>query len=292
MRVLLLALCVSLLPAQDFRATLNGTVQDSSGAAVPKAKVEARNVETGVVIKAETVDNGEFSVPFLQPGTYTASAESTGFKKTVRDNIILRAGQALAVDLVLQPGTTSEQVTVTDETPLLETEKSDRGTVLDNAKVTELPPLSRNPMMLSVLVPGVIYKGCSTRPFDQSCIDSWSINGGFAGQSSYLLDGAPNTALAGNNNVAVVPEPEALQEVRIQTSAFDAQFGNSGSGVMSFTIKSGTNDIHGSTYFYDKSGRWAANNFQNNKNNVKKGASTVQQPGFVVGGPIYIPNPA
>ena len=289
MRALLLVVFVSLLPAQSFRATLNGTVQDSSGGSVSKAKVEVRNVDTGVVIKAETVDNGEFSIPFLQPGTYTASAESAGFKKTVRDGIILRAGQALAVDLVLQPGAITESVTVSTETPLLETEKSDRGTVLDNAKVTELPPLSRNPLMLSVLVPGVISIVGSNRPFDQSSTDQWSINGGFKSQTSFLLDGAPNTALAGNNYVAIVPEPEAIQEVRIQTSAFDAQYGNSGSGIISFTIKSGTNDIHGSGYFYDKSGRWAANNFQNNKNNVKKGASTVQQPGFVVGGPMYIP---
>ena len=289
MKFSLLLAFVATLSAQDFRATLNGTVLDSSGASVPKAKIEVTNTATGVVYKGETLDNGEFTVPFLQPGTYSASAEAPGFKKTLRDDITLRAGQSFGITLTLQPGEITEQITVTEETPLLETEKSDRGTVLDNAKVTELAPASRNPLMLSVLVPGVISIVGSNRVFDQSSIDQWSINGGFKSQSSFLLDGAPNTALAGNNYIAVVPEPEALQEVRIQTAAYDAQYGNSGSGIVSFTLKSGTNDLHGSAYYYDKSGRWAANNFQNNKNNVKKGGSTVQQPGFVVGGPAYIP---
>ena len=285
---MLLSFC-AVLPAQDFRATLNGTVLDTSAGAVPKARIEVTNTATGVVTKAETLENGEFSVPFLPPRTYTATAESPGFKKTVRANIILRAGQAFAITLTMQPGQVTEQITIQAETPLLETEKADRGTVIDSAKITELPPVSRDPLMLSVLVAGVVSHVGSNRPFDNGSIDQWTVNGGFQGQSSFLLDGAPNTALAGNNAIAVVPEPEAIQEFRLQTNSYDAQYGNSGSGIFSFTLKSGGNDLHGSVYYYDKSGRWAANNFQNNKAGVRKGASTVQQPGFVVGGPAYLP---
>ena len=280
----------ALVAAQDFRATLNGTVVDSSGAAIPKARIEVKNTATGVIAKAETLGNGEFSVPFLQPGTYAVSVEAAGFKKLIRDGVQLGAGQSFGVDLRLEPGEVSQSVMITAATPLLETEKADRGTVLDNAKVTELPPISRDPLMLGVLVAGVGFRGTSTRPFDNNGgNDSWSVNGGFAGQSAFLLDGAPNMGLAGNNSIALIPEPEAVQEVRIQTNSYDAQYGSFGSGVFSFTLKSGTNDLHGSAYMYDKSGRWAANNFQNNKNGIKKGASTVQQPGFVVGGPVWLP---
>src|SRR5271157_702670 len=115
MKFFLLLAFAATLSAQDFRATLNGTVLDSSGASVPKAKVEVANAATGAVYKAETLDNGEFSVPFLQPGTYSASAEAPGFKKTLRDNIILLAGQTFGITLTLQPGQITEQITVTEE---------------------------------------------------------------------------------------------------------------------------------------------------------------------------------
>jgi len=195
-RLLWLLAFRALLPAQDFRATLNGTVLDSSGAVVPKAQVEVRNVETGEVRKAVTQTNGQFSVPFLPPGTYTATAEAPGFRKVVRENIILRAGQAFGIEMTLQVGTLTDQVVVYAETPLLETENSGRRTVVDTARVTELPPVSRNPVMLSVLVAGVSFRGGSNRVFDQSSIDQWSVNGSPSTLSnSFILDGAVNKAL-------------------------------------------------------------------------------------------------
>ncbi len=286
---LLIFCAATLLPAQDFRATLNGTVVDASGAAVPKVKVQVTNIQTGVVSVAETLNQGEFSVPFLLPGTYTASAEAPGFKKALRENIILRQGQAFGITLVLQPGDVTEQVTVSAEAPLLETEMADRATVIDNVKVTELPVTSRNPLMLAVMVAGVTFRGGSNRVFDNSSIDSWSVNGGFSGQSTYLLDGAPNHAFAGNNYVALVPEPEAVEEVSIKTSTYDAQYGNSGSGIVSMTFKSGSNDLHGSVYTYQRNGRWNANTFTANRDGVPKGASYTKQYGTQVGGPVFLP---
>ena len=249
--ILLLALAI-VLSAQDFRATLNGTVLDPSGAVVPKAQLEVRNTETGEVRKAVTQANGQFSVPLLPPGTYTASAEAPGFKKVLRENIILRAGQAFGIEMTLQVGTVTEQVVVYAETPVLETEKPDRGTVIDTARITELPPVSRNPVMLSVLVAGVTFRGGSNRVFDQSSIDQWSVNGSPSTLSNtFILDGAANKALQGQNYIGYVPEPEALQEVRIQTNSYDAQYGNNGGGVVSMTLKSGTNDLHGSAFEFN-----------------------------------------
>ena len=287
--ILLLALAI-VLSAQDFRATLNGTVLDPSGAVVPKAQLEVRNTETGEVRKAVTQANGQFSVPLLPPGTYTASAEAPGFKKVLRENIILRAGQAFGIEMTLQVGTVTEQVVVYAETPVLETEKPDRGTVIDTARITELPPVSRNPLMLSVLVAGVSFRGGSNRVFDQSSIDQWSVNGSPSTLSNtFILDGAANKALQGQNYIGYVPEPEALQEVRIQTNSYDAQYGNNGGGVVSMTLKSGTNDLHGSGYYYRKDARWNANNFQNNRTGVKKGPAVTKQPGFQLDGPVFLP---
>ena len=276
------------LTAQDFRARLNGTVLDSSGASIPKAKVELTNVETGVAYKSETLESGDFTLPLLPPGTYTAAAEAAGFKRIVRENIVLRAGQAFAITLTLQPGQISEQITVTADSPLLETEKSDRGTVIDSARITELPPVSRNPVMLSVLVAGVSFRGGSTRVFDQSSIDQWSVNGSPSLTSYFTLDGAPNKSLQGQNYAGFIPQPEALQEVRVQTNSYDAQYGN-GASFISMTMKSGANDLHGSAYYYRKDGRWNANTFQNNRVGARKGPSVVEQPGFQIGGPVFLP---
>ena len=111
---------IAALAAQDVRATLNGTVADPSGAVVPRAKVQVKNIETGEMRLVETSAEGEFSAPFLPPGRYAATASAAGFKTVVRDNIILRQGQAFGISVVLEPGSVSESVTVTGETPLLE----------------------------------------------------------------------------------------------------------------------------------------------------------------------------
>lgn len=124
MKSLLWLAFAGVLLGQDFRATLNGTVLDSSGAVVPKAQVQVRNIETGELRDAVTQANGQFSIPFLPPGTYTATAEAPGFRKVVRENIILRAGQAFGIELTLQPGIVTDQIVVTAAPPLLETEKS------------------------------------------------------------------------------------------------------------------------------------------------------------------------
>ncbi|MEO8373147.1 MAG: carboxypeptidase-like regulatory domain-containing protein, partial [Candidatus Solibacter sp.] len=240
-------LLLAALAAQDFRATLNGTIVDTSGAVVPHARVQVKNIETGEIRLVETSGVGEFSAPFLPPGSYAATASAAGFKTVIRDSIILRQGQAFGISLVLEPGSVSDSVTVTGETPLLETETADRATVVDNIKMTQLPVAGRNPLFLAVMVAGVTFKGGAIRPFDNGSIDAWSVNGGFQGQSTFLLDGAMNSR-EGGGNVALVPEPEAIQEISIKTNAYDAQYGNTGSGIVSMSLKSGSNELHGSTY--------------------------------------------
>lgn len=277
------------LAAQEFRATLNGVVLDSSGAVVPGAKVEVRNVDTGETRRTQALAQGDFTVPFLRPGNYVVTAEADGFKKVVRENIVLRQSQALSVTLTLEPGMVTEQLTVTAETPLLETEKADRGTIIDNARVTEFPIAGRNPVMLSRLVPGVTFRGGSQRAFDQGSIALWSINGSPDSSSEYLLDGAPNNSQAGVNNIGLVPSVDAVEEFRIHTNIYDAQYGKTGGGIISVTLKSGTNEYHGTAYDFIRRGAWSANSFTNNRNGAPKGGFKLDQWGGQIGGPIRLP---
>src|SRR5574340_1061570 len=275
--------------AQEFRATLNGIVQDTSGSVVPGAKIEITNIETGVTQQTTSLAQGEFTVPFLRPGTYTVTAELAGFKKVVRENVVLRQSQALSVTLTLEPGAITEQLTVTAAPPLLETEKADRGTIIDNARVTEFPISGRNPVMLARLVPGVTFRGGSQRAFDNSSINLWSINGSPDSSAEYLLDGAPNNSQAGANNVGLVPSVDAVEEFRIHTNIYDAQYGKTGGGIVSVTLKSGTNQFHGAAYDFIRRGAWSANSFANNRNKAAKGDFKLDQWGGQLGGPIRLP---
>ena len=158
----------------------------------------------------------------------------TGFKKFTRSGISLGVNQTVTVDAALEVGSLTEQVTITAETPLIETANADRGGVIDTKSVHELPINGRNPFMLGRLVAGVSFSGQAVweRPFDNGAIASWNINGSPNRTNEFLLDGAPNNAQAGGNNIALVPPVDAVQEFKIQTNSYDAQYGHTGGGII------------------------------------------------------------
>ena len=194
------------------------------------------------------------------------SAEASGFKKFVRENLVLSVGDAIDVDIALEVGALTEQLTVTSESPLLETVKADRGTLVDQQSVKELPLNGRNPFMLAKIVAGVNFNGTVIyqRPFDNGAIAQWTINGGLYESNEFLLDGAPNNAEAGTNNIAYVPPVDAVQEFKIQTNSYDAQYGHTSGGIVNVSLKSGTNTPHGTVYEFARRKAWDANSFQNN----------------------------
>ena len=145
--------------AQEFRATITGHVTDASGAVIPQATVQAVNVATNEIAVSRTNDQGAYTLPLLKPGTYTLSAEAPGFKKYIRGNIVLNVGDVSGIDIAMEVGQASESITVTAETPVLETETADHGLVIDQKRVTELPLNARNPFMLSILSAGVNFNG-------------------------------------------------------------------------------------------------------------------------------------
>jgi hypothetical protein len=290
-RVLLPFLLAACLFAQEFRATINGRVTDSSGAAVPNAVVQVRNVDTNESATAVSDAQGDYTVPLLRPGSYAVSTEVAGFKKYVREGISLLVGQAATVNIALEVGNVTEAVTVTAEAALLETSKADRGAVIDNQKVTEFPLNARNPFMLSMLVAGVNFNGNQIyqRPFDNGAIADWSINGSQNRNNEFLLDGAPNNGQAGGNNIAYVPPVDSVQEFKIQTNSYDAQYGHTGGGIMNVSLKSGTNRPHGTIYEFARRDAWDANSFQNNSRGAARAGHYLDQYGFQIEGPVYIP---
>ncbi len=308
--VALVCLGVFLVPAtilaQEFRATVNGRVIDPSSAAVPNATVTIKNVATNEVATATTDPSGNYTIPFLRPGTYDLSAEAPGFKKQTHEGLVLNVGQAATINITLQVGAVTESVTVTAEVPLLETAKADRGLVIDSQRVREFPLNARNPFMLSLLTAGVNFNGniIYQRPFDNGAIADWNINGGWNRSNEFLLDGAPNNAQAGGNNIALVPSVDTVQEFKIQTNSYDSQYGKTSGGIVNVAIKSGGNDVHGTLYEFARRHYWDANSFQNNARGVDRygcapsdsqcrktntAGHFLDQYGGTIGGPIWVP---
>ena len=166
------------LSAQEFRATIVGTVTDQQGAVVPNVKVEVKNLETNVTVSTVTNESGVYVAPFLPTGRYTVAASVEGFKRAVRENLELRVGDRLQVDFRMEVGGVTEQVTVVAEVELLETMTASKGQVIDSRKVADLPLLGRNPFMLTVIATAVQYTPTlasrSNRPFDNGGMDSFS----------------------------------------------------------------------------------------------------------------------
>lgn len=186
-------MALGVLHAQEFRATLTGRVFDPTGAAVPNATVQARNVATGETSSATTAGDGTYTIPFLRPGNYTLTVTASGFKTFVRENIVLQVGQVAGIDVKLEVGEVAESITVEARAAILETQTASRAAVIDTRQVADLPLNTRNPFMLGAMMPGVVFRGAAIwqRPFDNGAIAEWSVNGGLQMNNEFLLDGAP-----------------------------------------------------------------------------------------------------
>lgn len=264
--VLVFCLFSAVTGAQEFRATLTGRVTDPQDLAITDATVQARNIGTNEVSSAKTDSHGNFTIPFLKPGTYTVTVRHPGFKQYTQQGITLQVAQTANLTIRLDLGATTESVTVTAEAPLLESATADRGGVVDRQRVTELPLNWRNPFMLGAMMSGVTFRGQSRwqRPFDNGAIAEWSVNGSRRMQNEFLMDGAPNNGQAGGNNIAYVPIVDAVQEFKMQSNTYDAQYGHTAGGIMNVVLKSGGNQLHGTAWEFMRRTWLDANTFQNN----------------------------
>ena len=242
--------------AQEFRASVNGTINDATGAPIPGARVAAVNAETGVSSSAVTNDEGRYVILSLQPGRYRIEVEQGQFKKFVQQGITLNIGDNTEINISLEAGSLQETVTITQENEQLQTSDSTRGTTITGRAVQELPLNGRNPFALAALSPGVSFAGARGQAFSffrttaTNGVSSVGISGGQTRSNEVLLDGVPNTGSDGI--IQFVPSTEATAEFRVQLNTFDAEFGRFTGGVINASIKSGTNNVNGALFYFHR----------------------------------------
>ncbi len=264
--VLLLAvMCVaSSVPmwAQKDAGSIVGTVKDQTGAIVANAKVTVSDVERGIHLETTTNESGEYVAGPLRVGRYTVTVEHPGFKKSITPPVDLDVQQRIALNVELQVGQISESIEVTAATPLLETETSELGQVVDNKRMANLPLNGRNFAQLALLTAG-------TAPSEPGARDEggfgFSANGARSLQNNFLLDGVDNNSnlpdLLNETNYVIQPSVEAIEEFKVQTNAYSAEFGRGNGAIINATIKSGTNQFHGSAYEFLRNEKLDAKNF-------------------------------
>jgi len=251
---------------QESRGTILGRIVDPSGAAVAGAGIEAVNVDTRVVLRTTSNEVGNYQIPFVVPGNYLVVVDHSGFKKLQRDGIRVLTGTQVTVDLQLELGAASDSVTVTDSAPLLNPASGDLGQVLDSKVLsTTTMGLSRNVLYTVALAPGV-YSGSGTVTGNGSGQYQISGGGSMTARVEYLIDGIPNTVAQNAGGVVYIPSIDAVDEIKVQTTMFDAAYGHSNAGAINITTKGGTNAPHGTIYMYKQWGVFNANSWSNNKN--------------------------
>ncbi len=295
--------------AQDTRGTISGTVTDPQGAHVVGATVTVTNTGTNVSTPLTTNTNGYYEAPLLPSGEYQVTVEAPGFRKTVRSNLTLTMKAQLKIDIQLEVGTLSEAVTITAESPILDTSTVTVGKALTTREIMDLPVLTNNLVLMARLAPGVVNQG-TTQFLTQGMVGGDS--GFFAplglGQNEWSIDGAPNL---GSGGVAFTPFTDQIAEFKIDTTSFDASVGHSIGLSVAFQTKSGTNALHGSGTEQYWNTHWnaapffvkqkyfqniAAANAAGDSALANQLASQPMQPGghsndygFTLGGPVYIP---
>ncbi|WP_051669525.1 carboxypeptidase-like regulatory domain-containing protein [Bryobacter aggregatus] len=274
---------------QSFQGSLRGRVTDPNAAPVGSVKITLLDEATSLPRTTLTNDQGEYVFSAVNPAVYSLIAESAGFKRTERRGIQVATQAALSIDLRLDIGQISEQITVSAETPALEASDASTGQVIDTQKITDLPILGRNPFYMGKLAQTVVFAGNPrfARMQDQNGNAQVSIAGGPLRTNNYLVDGI--SIADSTNRAVIIPSPEAVQELKLQASTYDGEVGRTGGGTFNTLLKSGSNDLHGSAVGHIRQTEWQANGFFANR----AGQAISDQPfrdwAGSLGGPVRIP---
>ena len=284
---LLLLLAAFTATAQEFRGSLAGKIVDPNGAVVPGSKVEIKNIETGIVTTTNTGEDGTYSFALLPPGKYQLTVTKENFNTAVRDGIQVRVADRLTLDVQLEIGVTA-MVTTVASSLTLDTGTVSTGTVVTGKQISELPLTEGTAYQLATLAPGIAYTGnpLFTGPTSNGNLAAFRSNGA-TGANQITLDGSPNYAFDGG--VGFSPPSDAVQEFKVQTNTFDAQQGYSAGATVNVAVKSGTNDLHGSAWYFNRDRSRTANNFFGNASNQSRPIRTYHRFGGVVSGPLTIP---
>ena len=288
-----LTLGVLLLSAPHAAAQLDtgaivGAVRDSSGAFLPGVTVTVIHEATGVTQTTITNESGQYVFPSLRVGTYTVSAELSGFRRVVQKGVPLSVQDRREVAFMLEVGNLAEEINVSGRSELLQTQSADIGNVVDERQLRELPLLGRRYSELAFLTPGVVQApaGLTSRGEDTF----FNSNGNYATWNNYTLDGADNNSFSTNlqerSPQVVQPPVDALSEFKVQTRTYSAEFGKAAGAVINASVKGGTNEYRGSAFGFFRDEAFNANTWENNRSNVDKGKFDEQIFGFTLGGPI------
>jgi hypothetical protein len=277
------------LRAQEFRATISGRITDPQNAAVSGVKVTV--VQIGTEVKFETTSGGDglYTIPFLPPGSYRLTAEGTGFKRHVHDNIAAGANEHVGLDIQLEVGGVSETIQVSADASVLQTTTASTGQVISSAQIENMPVSGRTPLALAQLAFGVVPNTDPrfTRPFDNAGPSGFSMGGAPAQINELLIDGAADNT--GNLRVAYNPPMDAVAEVKAESFQADSAYGHTGGGTVNVITRSGTNQFHGTLYEFNQNSAFNATPFFTNKASAKKPVSRFNQYGGSFSGPVRVP---
>jgi hypothetical protein len=277
------------LSAQDTRGEILGRVVDPSGAAMSGAKVTAVNTATNVAASAVSGATGDYLLPLLNEGAYRLTVEAAGFRIHTRDAVTIRTGESTTIDVQLALVTGRESVQVEARAPLLDPANPASGMIVESETIVQLPLRDGNPVMLSILAPGVINlsEGGTTRAYDNENASAIAVNGASSGSHEFKIDGASNTGGA-SGNVAYVPPAGAVSEFKIETSPFDARNGFSSGAAINLSLKPGVNRPHVQVYYYLENPAANANSFFSNKAS-RQDNFRENRGGATASGPLQIP---
>ncbi len=288
----MLALCFSLttglVHAQSLSGQVSGSLQDESGAAVANANLHLKNVQTSEVRAVKSDAAGTFLFLNLLPGTYQLSVSAPGFKTYTQPDILVAATERVTLrPIQIAVGTVSESITVTAQAARLQTQSSERSGEISTRQIAEMPLKGRDYMATLKLLPGVIDVTNREAPRDSSL--GININGARANTTAITLDGTVQMDTGNQAYALMTPAPETLQEVKVMLSNYQAEYGRSTTSINAVT-KSGTREFHGGAYYFKRNEALNANDFFNNRNNVKRPRYRYDYPGYYVGGPVVLPN--
>ena len=285
----LLILVLAPVEAQEVRASITGIITDPSGAPIPNAIVTATNIAQNVSASQESNETGNYLMPFLAPGTYRLTVEKQGFRRLVRDNIVLQTQDRARVDVRLEVGDLAQSVTVSADVSLLQTETATRAQIIANELISQIPTQGRNPFQIAWAAPGVIKTGGwrYLRSFDIAGTTNFAVNGGRNRENEVLLDGISN--VRGNRTVIHVPTIDSVQEFKVATNTYDSQYGRTGGGVITIVTKSGTNLLHGTAFEYFQAEELNANQTELNRAGTPKPPNNINTFGFQISGPVWVP---
>jgi hypothetical protein len=272
--------------SQTITASLEGVIQDPSGAVVSDAHVQIIETTTNVSTHLTTDHAGRFLAPSLPPGPYSVFVDAPGFKRAERSGVVLQVNESARLEIRMEIGAATETVEVSGQAPLLDSTSSTVGQVIDNHSIVNLPLNERNSWSLVFLAPGVT--GSVGDKYNNTNI---SMNGGRPGSMALMVDGIPSATSLTNpiQGFTVYPPVDSVQEFKVETNNYSAEFGRSGSGVVNLIYKSGTNQLHGSAFEFLRNSDLDANSVFSNAIGVSLANFKRNQFGTTVGGPVYLP---